>query len=201
MGMRYGLPGWATPSTEPFSEQMARQEQFQPFAQYQAALGEMNPGLGQYARNSMAQNFTPSYAMYQAFGEPMGQAASFSDYLQGSGGGGVSQADMQNRMRLIASAGRNQGMVGGNVDPLQSQLYGSYYANDPEEERSKRLAQAELMSGSTSARMNPQLAQAMSSVVDRLYNNYIAGSPGATGAGNAGPGGFMDYYLKQRGLT
>ena len=202
MSMQYGLPGWATPSTEPFSEQIARQEAFQPFAQYQAALGQGYPSLGQYGRSALEQGFTPAYAMYQAFGEPGGTASSFQDYLQGAGGGGQTQAAIQDRMRLIANASRGQGAVGGGgISPLESQLYQQYYAGDPEEESSRRLALAEIMSGSTAARMNPQMQRAMSSVVDRLYNQYMAGTPGATLEGSAGPGGFMDYYLRQRGIN
>ena len=210
MGMYYGgLPsgngaGFDLPGGGDFAEIAERQRAMAPLAQYQAALAQMNPTAGRYGQQAAMQGFSPAYSMYEAFGIPGTGAetyCAFSDYLEGAGAAGQSQANIQDRMRMIASATTGQGRDGGDVDPIRSGLYETYYGGDPGEAASRRLAQTEMMSGLGAGRANPQMQRAMQSVIDRMYNQYLgSGTGGYTAATGSTPGGFMDYYLQRRGL-
>ena len=209
MASFYGLPsgygaGFDLPGGGDFAEIAERQRAMAPLAQYQAALAQMNPTAGRYGQQAAMQGFSPAYSMYEAFGIPGTGAetyGSFSDYLAGAGGAGVTRPDIRSRMNRIASATTGQGQAGEYIDPVNAALYETYYAGDPGEAASRRLAQTEMMSGLGAGRANPQMQRAMQSVVDRMYNQYLgSGTEGYRAAPGSTPGGFMDYYLQRRGL-
>ena len=203
MSMQYGLPsgygdGFGVPGGGGFAEIAERQRAMAPLAQYQAALAQMNPTAGRYAQQAAMQGFNPAYAMYEAFGIPGSGAetyGSFTDYL--AAGNQQTQASLQDRMRMIADA-----TTGGaaTIDPVSAGLAEIYYGGDPGEAASRRLASAEMMSGLGAGRANPQMQRAMQSVIDRMYNQYLGSGTGTGGYASTAPGGFMDYYLRQRGL-
>jgi hypothetical protein len=72
-----------------------------------------------------------------------------------------------------------------------------YYGGDVEETAARRLATTEALTGFGGARANPQMQRAMQGMVDRMYGSYL----GTEGYSAADPGGFMDYYLGQRGIS
>jgi len=190
---QFGFPGLA--GTD--SDIAWRQRAMGPVAQYRAALAQMNPNAGTYQQQAAMRGFDPAYAMYEAFGVPGTQAeqyGSFTDYLASAPGRtGQTQADIRARMNLIAGGYGNdfsdQSMLG-------SALYEQYYGGDVEEAAARRLATAEAMSGFGGGAANPQMQRAMQSVIDRMYGNYL-GSAGYTAED---PGGFLKYYMGQRGL-
>lgn len=183
-----------------FSEIAERQRAMGPLNEYQAALAQLNPGAGRFQQQAAMQGFQPAYSMYEAFGVPgtAGESyGSFSDYLADAPGRtGYDQSAIQDRMRMIAGANAS------STDPREAGLYQMYYGDDPTEEASRRLAATEMMSGLSGNRANPRMRKAMESVVGRMYNNYLGGTGYQQGPTNTAekPGGFMDYYLRQRGM-
>lgn len=195
----YGAGTFAYPTgTDAYSNIMERQAMMAPLAQYRAMLSQANQGapLGRYQQQAAMQGFSPAYSMYEAFGVPGTDASaygSFTDYLAGATQGGArTQAEVVERMNLIASAGA----TGGASDLIGEALAGQYYGGDVEEAASRRLATTEALSRFGGAGANPQMQRAMQGLIDRLYGNYL----GSTGYTAEDPGGFMDYYLTERGL-
>ena len=196
----YGAETFAYPTgIDAYSNIMERQAMMAPLAQYRAMLSQANQAapLGRYQQQAAMQGFSPAYSMYEAFGVPgTGASAygSFTDYLAGAAQGGAqTREDVLARMNLIASAGA----VGADPsDLLGEALAGQYYGGDVEEAASRRLATTEALSRFGGAGANPQMQRAMQGLIDRLYGNYL----GSTDYTADQPGGFMDYYLSQRGL-
>jgi hypothetical protein len=182
---------------DPFSEIAIRTGQMAPLTQYQAALARMNPAAGQYQQQAAMQGFNPAYAMYEAFGMPGTedeQYGDFSSYLASAmGQAGQSQADVRSRMWGIAAPGT--GFTDADLAGQVQQQ--AYYGDDPEELKAQRLATAEAMGALGGNRMNPMMQRAMGGVIDRMYNAYL----GSAAYQSPTPGGFMDYYLRQRGIA
>ena len=182
----------------PFDYMLSPLEQFRRAQASRFGVGDygaMNP----LARQAAERQFEPLYGVYQA-AEPSGAYATFSDFLRERPAVSPGQ---------ITQAAQAAGGYTAAADPLQYALYygGEGVSGQAALDRQRRLAQTQLLSSlGSNAMMNRNLAAAGRGVINRMYQDYVAGVPGAGGAGSnqfatAGPTGFMNYYLQQRGLA
>ena len=188
-----------------------------PSEQYTRYLGQRFPQATSFQQAAARGAMSPAYSLYSAV-EPYGQFGSFGEFLTESPD--VTRQQILNAAMQAGGYGgyRNPTLDAGREletnrfsgftpedNPAQYALFygGSGVTREQALQRQQRLAATQALSElGPRAAFNPALQRAAAGAVQDMYNRYLGGTASGVGSfAQAGPTGFMNYYLQQRRLA